>query len=164
MENFLLLKKITLNMKKTVFLSFLIVTSLFLNAQNGPKKSGAVSSKASKPLANQAISNEIPKATICFNESDVAENIVKTRTSFYCSIFLFSSVSEAESFASTFKYSDSNIIEFAFAGLKNGYYYFNFSIKEPKDIKWYLELFKKNNLQYIKYNNDLQSLEKALSN
>jgi hypothetical protein len=132
-ENYLKYEK---NCIPIVFNCYIII----LNAQNGPKKSGAVSSKASAPLANQAISNEIPKATICFNESDVAENIVKTRTSFYCSIFLFSSVSEAESFASTFKYSDSNIIEFAFAGLKNGYYYFNFSIKEPKDIKWYLEL------------------------
>jgi len=151
-------------MKKTVFLSFLIISSLILNAQTGPKKVLTTASKASAPIANQAISNETPKSTICFNENDVAENVVKNRTSFYCSIFLFNSVSEAESFGSSFKYSDSNIAEFTFAGVKNGYYYFNFSIKEPKDVKWYLELFKKNNLQYIKYNNELQSLDKALAN
>lgn len=151
-------------MKKTVFLSFLIVSSIILNAQNGPKKAGAVSSKASAPIAVQPNTNETPKSTICFNESDAAETIAKSRTSFYCSIFLFNSVSEAESFASAFKYSDSNVIEFAFAGVKNGYYYFNFSVKEPRDVKWYLQLFNKNNLQFIKFNNELQSIEKALAN
>lgn len=154
-------------MKKIVFLPFLLLISISIIAQNEPRKIGGVSSKATAPKPSQAAefsTSETPKSTICFNEADVAENIVKTRTSFYCSIFSFNSVSEAEAFANAFKSSDSNVMEFSFVGVKNSYYYFNFSIKEPKDIKWYLTLFKRNNLEYIKYNNELQTIDKALAN
>lgn len=153
-------------MKITVFLSFLFFISLSINAQNDLKKSIGISSKATAPAQAQSIesSTENSKSTICFNEPDVAENIVKTRTSFYCSAFPFSSVSEAESFATSFRNSDSNVMEFTFVGVKNSLYYFNFSIKEPKDIKWYLNLFKRNNFEFIKYNSETQSIDKALAN
>lgn len=122
-------------MKKIVFLPFLLFISISIIAQNEPRKIGGVSSKATAPKPSQLVENstpETPKSTICFNEVDVAENIVKTRTSFYCSIFSFNSVSEAEAFANAFKSSDSNVMEFSFVGVKNSYYYFNFSIKIQK--------------------------------
>lgn len=162
----ILLRKKSQNMKITVFLSFLFFISLSISAQNELKKSVGISSKATAPANAQALtpSNESVKSTICFNEPDVAENIVKTRTSFYCSAFPFSSVSEAESFAASFRNSDSNVTEFTFVGVKNSVYYFNFTTKEPKDIKWYLNLFKRNNFEFIKYNNETQSIDKALAN
>ena len=153
-------------MKKHFLLILLAFISFNYFAQ--VPRANAVQSKVTTPSSTEnsatssAVSN-ISKGTIFFNEKGKAEAVAATKTSGVCSIFLFESVSEAQTFAANFKNSDSNISEFSFTGVKNNLYYFNFSISEPRDTKWYLQLFKKNNLLYISNNNKTQSIDQALS-
>ena len=153
-------------MKKQILLILLAFTSLTYFAQ--APRPNTVQSKVTTPSSTENIVttnavNNISKGTIFFNEKGKAESVAATKTSFVCSIFLFENVSEAQTFAVNFKNSDSNISEFSFTGVKNNLYYFNFSLLEPRDTKWYLQLFKKNNLLYVSNNNKTQSIDQALS-
>ena len=149
-------------MKKHFLLILLAFTSFNYFAQ--APRANAVQSKVTTPSSTEnnvttSTASNISKGTIFFNEKGKAENVAATKTSFVCSIFLFESVSEAQIYANNFKNSDSNISEFTFTGVKNNLYYFNFSLLEPRDTKWYVQLFKKNNLLYISNNNKTQPLD-----
>lgn len=150
-------------MKKPILLLLFVFFSSILFAQL-TKPTSAVTHKSieNNPIAtpNELI---IPDGTICFTEKGQPETVALTKTNYICSIKKFTAVSEAEAFASTFSKSDPNISNFSFTKVENDIYYFNFSIMEPKDTKWYLALFQKNNLQFIKYNKQLESIEKLLS-
>lgn len=150
-------------MKKTLPLLIFVFLYSILSAQIA-KPSSAVTHKST---VNSAIkeSNEpmIPYGTICFLEKGSAESVVLSKTSYNCSIKKFANTSEAEVFSNSFKNSDSNILTVIFTENKDGLYFFNFSVKEPKDTKWYLQLFKNNGLEFIKYNKDVNSIEELLS-
>ena len=154
-------------MGKKIILPLLLFISANFFAQSSIPRVGAVSSKS---YERQSTSNtkvelkETPKSTICFNDVDKAKDVVTSKTNFSCAIFLFENVSQAEAFVASFKNSDPNISDCSYTGVKDNFYSFDFSVKEPKDIKWYLQLFKKNNLDFVKYNDKIQSIDKALSN
>ncbi len=155
-------------MKKHFLLILLSFISISFVAQI--PRANAVQSKITPASTTEntsanAVANDVTmkKGTIFFNEKGKAEDVAATKTSGVCSIFLFESVSEAQAFASNFKNSDPNISEFSFTGVKNNLYYFNFALTQPRDTKWYLQLFKNNNLLYISNNNKTQSIDQALS-
>lgn len=153
-------------MKKTLFFSFFLAFFYTSTAQNNIPRANAVQSKATSPSKNESADNTVSKmakGTIFFNENGGANKVVSTKTSGICSIYMFESVSEAEAFAYNLKKSDLNILDFYFTGIKDNLYYFSFSLKEPRDIKWYLNLFKNNNLTHISYNNKVQTIDQALS-
>lgn len=150
-------------MKKTLPLLIFVFFSSILSAQIA-KPSVAVTHKSVESSSIKE-SNEliIPDGTICFLEKGKAESIVLTKTNYICSIKKFVNTTEAEAFANSFKNSDSNILTVNFTENKGGLYFFNFSVKEPKDTKWYLQLFKNNGLEFIKYNKNINSIEELLS-
>lgn len=155
-------------MKQSLFSTLFFLLYLTNIAQEKIPKAGAVQSKASKPLVidNGLVNNNeiaYSKGTIFMSGEANAEKAASTRTSGICSIFLFESVSEAQTFAVNFKNSDSNISDFTYTGIKGNLYYFNFSTIEPRDTKWYLQLFKNNGLSLISYNGKIQSIDQALS-
>lgn len=151
-------------MKKTLPLLIFVFFSSILFAQLA-KPSSAVTHKS---IENNPIKESselvIPDGTICFSEKGKAESITLNKTSYTCSIKKFSNTTEAESFANSFKNSDSNVLAVNYIENKDGLYFFNFSLKEPREVNWYLQLFKNNNLQFVKYNKSIKSIEELLSN
>lgn len=151
-------------MKKRLPLLVFTILSCFINAQSLSKPSTAVIHKATQSNRLE-VKNEVvvPLGTICFQEKGSPETVSMTKTNYTCSVKQFTSQSEAESFAIKFKNSDANIADFSFSRIEGDFYFFNFTIKEPKDTKWYLMLFKNNNLQFIKYNKDIKLIDDLLS-
>ena len=150
-------------MKKTLPLLIFVFFYSILSAQIARPSSAVIH----KSTVNSSIkeSNEpiIPDGTICFLEKGSAESVALSKTSYNCSIKKFANTSEAEAFVISFKNSDSNVLAINYIENKGGLYFFNFSVKEPKDTKWYLQLFNSNGLQFIKYNKDVNSIEELLS-
>jgi hypothetical protein len=151
-------------MKKKLPLFILLSFFSVLNAQTEIKRVGAISSK-SYPVnnpENPSTNTIIPYNTICFEEKESAEVVAMSKLNFNCSIKKFASVKEAETFAYTFKNSDQNISQCTLIENKSGLFFFNFSVKEPKSVEWYLQLFQKNNLAFVKNNSDLRSIDELL--
>lgn len=109
--------------------------------------------------------NTESKGTIVFKGpgTDKPVQFLSANQSFIGYIYSFSSAAEAESFATAFKNSDPNISACQYNNREaGGYYEFSFSVKEARDAKWYLGLFKQNNLSYIKFNDGPKSIDKLL--
>lgn len=152
-------------MKKTLLLFVSLLFFSLTNAQTSLKRVGATSSKSTK-VANAESSNTnvtIPHNTICFEEKENAEALVMNKTNYICSIKKFSTAGDAESFAIIFKKSDSNIANCSYIENKNGFFFFNFSVIKPMTTKWYLQLFQKNDIEFIKYNSEVKSIKELLS-
>lgn len=152
-------------MKKILPLVIFLLIFSVINAQTEAKRPGAISSKSypSTNLENPSTGTPIPYNTICFEEKENAEIVVMSKTSFNCSIKKFASLADAEAFAVNFKNSDFNIAQCSVTESKNGIFFFNFTVKEPKNTKWYLQLFQKNDLGFIKYNSEVKSINELLS-
>lgn len=152
-------------MKKLLPLLLLLTFSSTSFSQTEIKRFGAISGKATerKNIENQTSDVAIPYNTICFEEKDKAENFVLNRTNYNCTIKKFSSIADAELFAINFKNSDTNISNCTFIENKNGMFSFSFSVIEPRDTKWYLQLFQKNSLEFVKYNSNVKSINELLS-
>ena len=149
--------KITLPLLTFVFFFF------FFSAQV-VRPSSAITHKSSENSPVKASNNQvIPFGTICFSEKGNAELITLNKTNFNFSVKKFSNKTEADSFVSSFKNSDSNILTVDLIDHKDDLYFFNFTVKEPKDTKWYLQLFKNNALEFIKYNKNIRSIDDLLS-
>lgn len=116
----------------------------------------------SQPVAT--VVNTESKGTIVFKEKGVDPNsFFGNNQSFTSYIYTFSSAEEAESFAAAFKSSDPNIASCTYANRESGgYYEFSFSVVEKQDVKWYLNLFKKNNLSFIRFDKGPKSIDKIL--
>ncbi len=109
--------------------------------------------------------NTESKGTIVFKGpgTEKPAQFFSNSQSFISYIYSFSSAAEAENFASAFKSSDPNIASCQYSNREaGGYYEFSFSVKETRDLKWYLGLFKQNNLGFIKLNDGPKSIDKLL--
>ena len=151
-------------MKKKLNLFILVTFSSFIYAQSLSKPSLSAVHKSYQHNLD-VIDNEIniPTGTICFEEIGSAKTVITTKTNYICSIKKFSNQTEAETYSKKFKNSDSNISDFSYIKNENGFFFFNFSISEPKDFVWYLQLFKNNSLQFIKWNNKIKSIDDLIS-
>lgn len=112
------------------------------------------------------IVNTESKGTIVFKGAKPDPvNFFNSHLSFTAYIYTFSSAAEAENFASSFKASDPGI---AFCSYTNneagGYYEFAFSVTDEHDQKWYLQLFKKNSLSFIRLDKGPESIDMLLEN
>lgn len=152
-------------MKKTIPLFIFSLFFSVINAQTEIKRVGAISAKSSPNTnpENPVQNTIIPYNTICFEEKGSPEVIVVNKTNYNCLIKKFSSNADAEAFLANFKNSDSNISHCAFLENKSGMYSFSFTIKDPKETKWFLQLFQKNGLQFIKYNSEIKSIDELLA-
>ena len=151
-------------MKKILFISFLLATSQIFIAQEKLQRHFSVQSRATKPSTNELQLNvEKQKSTVFFNDNTGKSNSQTVQPSNLCSIYLFDNVSEAQEFAGNIKASDSNILDFYFTGVKDNVYFFSFSVKEPREAKWYFQLFKNNGLQYVNYNGATDTIDQALA-
>lgn len=143
---------------KILYLAVLLVLSA-----KGFSQAERARGMEAKAQPTSVIENTESKGTIAFKHKGDPKSFLESSQSFTSYIYTFSSAAEAESFAAAFKNSDPNIASCSFAGKEaGGYYEFSFSVIEKRDVKWYLNLFRQNNLGFIKFDKGPKSIDKLL--
>lgn len=145
-------------------ISHLIVLLILSVSVNLYGQKDRVRGMETKSDAIPVIVNSENKGTIVFKgASGTPDTFFGDHQSFTSYIYTFASPEEARQFAEKFKNSDPNVASCSYANREaGGYYEFTFSVIEKQNVKWFLNLFKKNNLGFIKFDKGPKSIDKLL--